>query len=121
LGTSLYRLPQREMKKRIKFQTISGSDGSPAFVVVPYKEFMRLYERDNDLIPHALVESSIINGLSPARAWREYLDKTQEEVANLLGMSQANYSKMEVKYPVPKKFAEKLAPILGISPAQLDF
>ena len=61
------------MNARIEFQTILGADGLPAFVVLPYAEFMRRFDPDRDLVPNAVVNLAMDQGWSPARAWREHL------------------------------------------------
>lgn len=40
-------------------------------------------------IPSEVVSLIFDNGFTPARAWREYLQLTQEECARKLGISQA--------------------------------
>ena len=60
------------------------------------------------------------NGFTPARAWREYLQLTQEECARKLGISQAAYSQLETSNNPRKTTRNKLATALGINPEQLD-
>ena len=67
-------------------QTIKGADGQPAFVVVPYAEYMRRFAHEEGLIPHEVV-SATVDGASPMKAWREYLGLTQASVAERLGVS----------------------------------
>ncbi len=43
-------------------------------------------------IPAAVVNLALYRGLSAARAWREYLDLTQEEVAKRMGITQGAYA-----------------------------
>lgn len=57
-------------------QIINGPDGKPAFVVIPYEQYKA--QGEADLIPHEVV-SRIVDGATPIRAWREYLNLTQEE------------------------------------------
>ena len=75
-------------------QTIKGADGQPAFVVVPYAEYMRRFAHEEGLIPHEVV-SATVDGVSPMKAWREYLGLTQASVAERLGVSQAAYAQTE--------------------------
>ena len=75
-------------------QTIKGADGQPAFVVVPYAEYMRRFAHEEGLIPHEVV-SATVDGASPMKAWREYLGLTQASVAERLGVSQAAYAQTE--------------------------
>lgn len=60
------------------------------------------------------------NGFTPARAWREYLQLSQEECAIKLGISQAAYSQLETSNNPCKTTRNKLATALGINPEQLD-
>ncbi|MEW6693817.1 transcriptional regulator, y4mF family [Tepidimonas thermarum] len=109
------------MNARIDFQTINGPDGRPAFVVVPYDQFVALYGRDErDLIPNEVAGMILRDGMTPARAWREHLGLTQAEVARRAGMSQAALSQIESGEHKPRKATrEKLAKALGITVEQL--
>ena len=72
------------MNAPTNIQTINGPDGKPAFVVIPYAEYIAQHARDNDLIPHEVVRRTLANNIPPARAWREHLGLTQAEVAERL-------------------------------------
>ena len=108
------------MNAPTNIQMINGPDGRPAFVVLPYDEFVRNYGRERDLIPHDVV-SRTVDGASPARAWREYLGLTQAEIAGRLGIAQSSYAKQEASNNLRKVSREKIAVALGITSAQLDF
>ena len=82
------------MSAHTDIQTIKGADGQPAFVVVPYAEYMRRFAHEEGLIPHEVV-SATVDGVSPMKAWREYLGLTQASVAERLGVSQAAYAQTE--------------------------
>ncbi|WP_370580917.1 helix-turn-helix domain-containing protein [Snodgrassella alvi] len=71
-------------------------------------------------IPSEVVSLIFDNGFTPARAWREYLQLTQEECARKLGISQAVYSQLETSNNPHKTTRNKLATALGINPEQLD-
>lgn len=71
-------------------------------------------------IPSKVVSLIFDNGFTPARAWREYLQLTQEECARKLGISQAAYSQLETSNNPRKTTRNKLATALGINPEQLD-
>lgn len=101
-------------------QTIKGPDGTPAFVVVPYAEFMRRFARDEGLIPHEVV-SATVDGASPMKAWREHLGLTQAEVAARMGISQAAYAQSEAAARPRKATMTRAAAALGITLEQLDF
>ena len=71
-------------------------------------------------IPSEVVSLIFDNGFTPARAWREYLQLTQEECAKKLRISQAAYSQLETSNNPRKTTRNKLATALGINPEQLD-
>lgn len=99
-------------------QIINGPDGKPAFVVIPYEDYLSQHGGD-DLIPHEVV-SLMVDGLTPIRAWREYLDLTQEEVARRLGISQPAYAQQESVAKPRKITREKIARAFGIRADQLE-
>lgn len=107
------------MNAPTKIQMINGPDGKPAFVVLPYDEYMRLYETEKDLIPHEVI-SATVDGATPVRAWREYLKLTQTEMAGRLGISQPSYAKQENGENLRPTTITKIATALGITTAQLD-
>jgi predicted transcriptional regulator len=108
------------MNAPTNIQMINGPDGKPAFVVMPYDEYLRAYEQVRDLIPHEVV-SATIDGATPVRSWREYLKLTQADVAGRLGISQPSYAKQEASESLRSASLDKIAAALGITPAQLDF
>ncbi len=103
-----------------EFQTIKGANGEPAFVVVPYADFMRLYAKEEGLIPHEVV-SATVDGRSPIKAWREYLGLTQAEVAQRLEISQAAFAQLETSATPRKSSLQRVAQALGLAFEQLDF
>lgn len=100
-------------------QIINGPDGKPAFVVIPYEQYVAKHNAGSDLIPHAVV-SRIVDGVSPIRAWREHLGLTQEEVAKRLDISQPAYAQQEVTAKPRKTTREKIAMAFGIKSDQLE-
>lgn len=108
------------MNAHIDFQTINGPDGHPAFVVVPYDEFIKRFGIADGLIPNEIVGRNIVDGVPMARAWREYLGLTQAEVSMRAGMSQAALSQIESgEHKARKATREKLARAMGITVGQL--
>ena len=103
------------MNAPTNIQIINGPDSSPAFVVIPYADYLAERAETRDLIPHGVIERTV-EGASPARAWREHLGLTQAEIAKRLGISQ-----QESSDKLRKSSREKIAAALGILPAQLDF
>jgi predicted XRE-type DNA-binding protein len=106
----------------IEFQTIL-KDGKPAFVVIPYDEFLRNFAKPripaDGTIPHEVVELIIKHKYSLPRAWREYLKLTQAEVAERMGVTQPALSQLERTQTLRKASREKLATALGVHAEQL--
>ena len=101
-------------------QTINGPDGEPAFVVVPFAEFMRRFAGQDPLIPHDVV-SATVDGATPMKAWREHLRLTQSEVASRMGVTQAAYAQTEAAVRARKATRGRVAAAMRISVEQLDF
>ena len=107
-------------------QIINDAAGLPAFTVIPYDEYRRLFEpaqaeRKSDYVPQEVVDMFFDNQWSALRAWREYLGLTQAQVAARLGVSQAAYSQQENRKTLRPSSREKLARVLGITAEQLNF
>lgn len=109
------------MNVPINHQIIKGQDGLPAFVVVPYAEYLRQQDRAGGLVPNEVVGRIVMDGVSNVRAWREYLGLTQADVAVRAGMTQAAFSQIESGEHRPRKATlTKIAVALGISVEQLN-
>ncbi|HQI80141.1 MAG TPA: type II toxin-antitoxin system prevent-host-death family antitoxin [Deltaproteobacteria bacterium] len=112
------------MSARTDIQIIT-QDGRPAFVVIPYEEYIRTHPGEprvpeNGYIPNEVVKMVTLDNLTLARAWREYLGLTQVQVAERLGITQAALSQMESGAKRMRKASvEKLAAALGVQPGQL--
>ena len=108
------------MNARTEFQIIVGSDGKPAFVVVPYDQFRRMRDGfSKGTVPNEVVNLAYERGMSPMAAWREHFNFTQAEVASRMGVAQAAYAQMErVKQP-RKATLEKVAAAMGLEVEQL--
>ena len=108
------------MNARIDFQTIMGANGKPAFVVLPYAQFVKTYQQANALIPNEVVNLAFDNDWSAARAWREHLHLTQASVAKRMGVSQAAVAQFEAAgAKLRKSTRDKLAAALGLTGEQL--
>ncbi|AMR77665.1 helix-turn-helix domain-containing protein [Cupriavidus nantongensis] len=108
------------MNARTDIQLINGPDGKPAFVVIPYADYLAMEKKAEPTIPNEVVGLMIDHDYTPARAWREHLRLTQTEVAERLGISQSAYAQQESSTKLRKSSLEKIAAALGISVAQLD-
>ena len=102
-------------------QIIRGVDGAPAFVVVPYSDWLSQRDRDKALVPNEVVNRIFDHDLAPMRAWREHLGFTQAEVARRAGISQAAYAQMENTANPRRSTLRKIAMALGLAVEQLDF
>jgi transcriptional regulator with XRE-family HTH domain len=60
-------------------------------------------------------------GITPIRAWREYLQLTQADMAERLGISQSAYAQQEVVDRPRKATREKIAKAMKIAADLLDF
>jgi DNA-binding XRE family transcriptional regulator len=108
------------MNAPTSIQVINGPDGKPAFVVIPYLDYLAIRTDDGGTVPHGVV-SRTVDGGTPARAWREHLGLTQADVAARLGISQSAYAQQEASERLRKSSREKIAGALAIKPEQLDF
>ena len=102
-------------------QIIHGRDGSPAFVVLPYADWLASRDRDQSLVPNEVVNAIFGNEWTPMRAWREHLGLTQAEVARRIGVTQAAYAQMETAAKPRRTTIKKIALALGLTVEQLDF
>ncbi|WP_275630375.1 helix-turn-helix transcriptional regulator [Pseudomonas sp. 273] len=107
------------MSEPTKVQIINDADGKPAFVVIPYADYVAQHRLDENLIPHDVV-SRMVDGASAIRAWREHLGLTQLEVAERLGVTQSAYAQQEASTRPRKASRARIAGALGIAPAQLE-
>lgn len=100
-------------------QIINGPDGAPAFVVIPYAEYVASHPQD-DLVPNEVVGYMVKEGMTPIGAWRKHLGLTQMQMAERLGISQPAYAQQEAAAKPRKATREKIAAALGIAPDLLD-
>ena len=105
------------------FRTIPDASGKPAFVVVPIKDYATMVAKARGAprcrtIPHEVV-SLMVDGLSSARAWREYRGLTQAAVARRMRITQPALAQIEASGRPRKATREKLAKALGITVDQL--
>jgi DNA-binding XRE family transcriptional regulator len=108
------------MNARTEFQVIVGADGKPAFVVIPYAQFLKLQDGlARGAVPNEVVNVAFDRGVSPMAAWREHLGLTQAEVASRIGIAQAAYAQMERARKPRKATLEKVAAAMGLEVAQL--
>jgi DNA-binding XRE family transcriptional regulator len=109
------------MRPLTNYQTINDSEGRPAFVVIPYADFVHSQAFvPKDGVPHAVV-SMAIDGMTMLQAWREYLNLTQEEMAKRMDITQAGYAQIEAAKRPRKTTLEKAAAAMGITLEQLAY
>ncbi|MCI0993838.1 helix-turn-helix domain-containing protein [Pseudomonas corrugata] len=99
-------------------QIINDAEGNPAFVVIPYSQYVA-QKLEPELIPHEVV-SRIVDGATPIRAWREHLNLTQDDVARRLGISQPAFAQQESVAKPRRATREKIAAAFGIHADQLE-
>lgn len=109
------------MSALTKYQTILGQDGKPAFVVMPYADFVKLPGAvPGGMIPNAVVGAAV-DGQSMLQAWREYLMLTQADMAKRMGITQAGYAQIEAAKRPRKTTLQKAADAMGITLEQLAY
>jgi len=99
------------MKEEIQ---IIERDGKPEWAVLPYEDYLQLIEqaellediRDFDRISEAIdngkeelipseVVYAILDGENPIKVWREYRGLTQQQLADMAGISKPYISQIE--------------------------
>lgn len=100
-------------------QIINGPDGAPAFVVIPYSDYVKDHPSE-DLVPNEVVGYMVKEDLTPTAAWRKHLGLSQAQVASRIGITQPAYAQQEAAAKPRKVTREKIAKALGISPDLLD-
>lgn len=119
----------------MNLQYIKDDKGNAQFVVLPISEFNRLaaldedlqyvdipYERgdnDDEEVPHEVVEIMMTKEVSLLAAWRLFRHLSQQDVAELAGLTQSAISQAEKANKPHKSTCEKLAEIYKCRPSQL--
>ena len=99
--------------------------GKPAFAVIPYADYLAAFghaispPKVDDTVPHEVMRYILREDYSLARAWREYLGLTQDEVATKMGITQSALAQIETSSKPRKATRQKLALALGINVEQL--
>ncbi|MEQ1560544.1 MAG: helix-turn-helix transcriptional regulator [Methyloglobulus sp.] len=111
------------MNANTHYQTILGSDGKPAFVVMPYSDFINLPDAEQTLSITAqkLIGRRKMAEVGLLQAWREHLMLTQTEVAARMGISQAGYAQIEAAKRPRRVTLQKVAKALGITLDQMGY
>ncbi len=102
--------------------TFINQAGKPAFVVIPYADWLTLTKKkDEDVFfPHEVVSLIIEHSFTPIKAWRKYLKITQSQLAKHMGVSQANINTIENSANPRIETLIKVADALGIDIEQLS-
>ena len=100
-------------------------ENKPAFAVIPWKEYKYLINNLPDpnevdvYFPNEVVKANI-RGDTLIKAWREYLDITQEELAKKAGIKQPSLARIEKSNSNHRTSTlKKLATSMGLSIEQL--
>jgi len=107
-------------------QYLNDTEGNPLYVVLPFADFQALEasvgQKKDSYVPQEVAQRVLVGNCSPARSWREYLGKTTGEVADKIGISEAEYIQLEALSKLTKRSVrERVAVALGISSEQLKF
>lgn len=118
-----YKQLKKEMIALTNPQIIT-SNGEPAFAVIPWNEYQQLTQQyavdDEAWIPHEIVKTTLLGDVSMIRAWREYFNLTQQELAERAGLSQPALARMEKIDANPRMATlKKLAVAMDIDVEQL--
>jgi len=110
------------MSALANYQTILGNDGKPAFVVIPFADFIKLPGAVTPgTISNAVVGRRVMDEVSMLQAWREYLMLTQTDMAERMGITQAGYAQIEAAKRPRKPTLQKAAEALGITLEKLAY
>jgi DNA-binding XRE family transcriptional regulator len=119
-------------EKGEKYQVIRDSKGAPEYYLVPFADFHKLIERDDEdaaliaagnaarhdeAFPAAVAER-LVAGETPLKVIREWRRLTQEQLEAAAGVPAQYISQIERRAGgrnVGRKVAAKLAPALGVS------
>lgn len=75
---------------------------------------------DDTVTPHEIVKRTVLDKVSLACAWREYLGLTQQDVAGRLGISCSEYAEQESQPELPQAYRIAISNALGVNPELLD-
>jgi len=90
------------------------------FKKLPASEKKKAREfNEKETIPHEVIKKIHLDDMSSVQAWREYLNLTQAEVAEKMGITQAAYSQMETAKKNRKATLQKIADAMNIDYLQL--
>lgn len=108
------------MSAHTNVQIINGIDGNPAFVVIPYADYLKEHATETSAIPNEVVGAVIKQDITPIKAWREYLHLSITELATRLSVSEAEYIQLETQEKPNKTTLKKIASALSINLDQLN-
>ncbi len=108
------------MSAHTNIQIINGLDGNPAFVVIPYADYLKKHAGESATLPNEVVGAIIKQDITPTKAWREYLQLSTAELANRLDVSEAEYTEWENQDKPSRNRLKQIAAALGISVTQLS-
>jgi|GEM_PF-1454573 len=110
-----------EAKAAIKPLKYIKANNQITEVVISYDDFLRLGQLPEEQIryPHEVVTAHAIDGLSLLAAWRRYLNVSQVQLADKLGVSQPWIAQLEKANDTKISTLKRVADALGIQFEQL--
>lgn len=96
---------------------IKDKAGLPAFVVIPYSDYLELTGKDPEevLIPNEVIGIMVNEETSLLGAWRRHLGFTQAQIGERLGISQSSVRQTERHNSKPqRRTLEKWSQVLGV-------
>ena len=115
---------------KIPYPTINES-GKTTHVVLPLDDYLALVDDAAENYPPydssikeqggapAEVAFAALDGLNPLKAWRKYLNLTQEYVAEKMGITRPAYTQMEKSGRPHRKTLERAARVFGTNAGAL--
>ena len=110
-----------EAKAAIKPLKYIKANNQITEVVISYDDFLRLGQLPEEQIryPHEVVTAHAIDGLSLLAAWRRYLNVSQVQLADKLGVSKPWIAQLEKANDTKISTLKRVADALGIQFEQL--
>lgn len=119
------------MGTHTKTQVIK-QNGIPVFAVLPWDEYQKIVKQSaksnndtghwwGDDTPHEVVIDVFTHQKSKIKAWREFLNLTQQQVADAANIKQAALARIENSDSKPRlNTLKKIAKVMNITLSQLE-
>ncbi len=109
------------MNSPTNIHILKDAKGEPAFVVIPYADYLNLTRKGASNALNSGVGKVMNTDIKSIRDWRLHFGFTQLDMAHRLGISRNAFTHYEVSAPIKRSTREKIAGALGLAPGQIDF